>query len=69
MRHQRQTHAAAGGVAGGPGFSRPGVGRMAIDAQRAAVGPGVGERADDLSFVPPSMAVATALVATRTSRT
>ena len=35
-------------VAGGPGFARAGVRRVAVGAQRAAVEEGVGERVDDL---------------------
>ena len=46
--HEGVLDGAGGGVAGGPGFARAGVGRVAIGAQRAAVEPGVGDGVDDL---------------------
>ena len=46
--HQRQPHGAARRVAGRPGFSRSGIGSMAVGAQRPAVDEGVGKGVDDL---------------------
>jgi hypothetical protein len=48
QRDEREPDGAAGGVAGRPGFSRAGVGRVAIGSQRGTVEPRVRERVDDL---------------------
>ena len=41
-------HTAAGGVAGGPALARPGVWRVAVGPQGAAIEERIGERVDDL---------------------
>ena len=47
LGHQGQTHRARGGIAGGPGFARAGIGRMAVGAQRLAIDPGQRYRIQD----------------------
>ena len=48
LHEQRETHAAAGGVPRGPRLARSGVGRVAVGAQRPAVGESVRERVHHL---------------------
>ena len=47
VRHQRQTHRAAGGVARGPRFARARLRRMTVGAQRLAVDPRIRHGVDD----------------------
>ena len=68
-RHQREAHAAAGGVARRPAFARAGVGGVAVGAQRLAVDPGERQGVDDLVAGEAEQLATTAVVATLTSTT